>query len=448
MCGMPIGYTGRNKGEAMSMWCRMAGLRWAWLLWAGLSVANGATAADDPPRNARDILSRPSRAQEEWQAWYPARTEALDTLLASGDPASLQSSSKAVRVPPGKVLGLIQWMDNRYVMVGVQTEGPDSQGEVQGTVSILDTTTAELYPYKPGRFICYRLGKILFETGPTLAFTRPDISGAKVWVGDVLQEQAHGPWFGNDASTARPYMPLRDTCAGLMDPQVWAQQDKDIGGVFSPEPHRADMPVWKRIGLLPEHGYFANHLPTLRKLPYGEMADAYAQIHWLRAGKENMALPLSFRYEVGQAGIFEWAPWIGRYVLSGAGVSYSEASAATRSAFTPSALRYGRDGNVVFFDPRDGSIRKMARPSQLTTEVQVKKAFATRGGLLWQSGTGKPWGLYLSRGSTVKKIADGRIARIAMSPNGCQAAVLSHQNPKAPGNINGLNIINFCKVGN
>ena len=337
----------------------------------------------------------------------------------------------------------MQWMDNRYAMIGVQTEGPDAQGEVQGVVSILDTATAELFPYKPGRFICYHLGKIIFETGPSLAFIRSDLAGAQVWIGDVLQERPHAAWFGSDTKDMRSYMPLRDTCADEMDPQAWVQADKDIGGVFFPEPRREETPVWKRFGLLPEHGFFANHLPTVQKVPLSER-DAYAQIHWFRPGKDKVVLPLSRMHEVGQAGISEWSPWLGRYVLSGSGMRYSQATGSVRSQFTEAAVRYGRAGNVVIFDPRDGDIRKIPRPPELTTVVQLHKAFATRGGMLWQSATAKPWGLYLSRGATVRRIADVRAERIAISPDGCRAVVLSHQNPNAAGGVSKLDILNFC----
>lgn len=401
------------------------------------------------PRSAQEILSRPDRAHEERQAWYPARTESLDALQAPADGVGpSQPNSRAVRTPAWRVLGPVQWMDNRYAMIGVQTEGSDAQGEVQGVVSILDTATAELFPYKPGRFICYHLGKIIFETGPLLAFIRPDLAGAQMWIGDVLQERPHAAWFGSDTKDMRRYMPLRDTCAGVMDPQAWVQLDKDIGGVFFPEPRREETPVWKRVGLLSEHGFFANHLPTVQKIPYGNEMDAYAQIHWFRPGKDKVVLPLSLMHEVGQAGISEWSPWLGRYVLSGSGMRYSQATGSIRSEFTESALRYGRAGNVVIFDPRDGDIRKIPRPPELTTVVQLRKAFATRGGMLWQSATRKPWGLYLSRGATVRRIADVRAERIAISPDGCRAVVLSHQNPKAEGGVNKLDILNFCNGAN
>lgn len=399
------------------------------------------------PSSAQDILNRPGRAQAEQQAWYPARTEPLEALLSPAAGAEVPlPDSHSVRVPMGMVLGPVQWMDNRYAMIGVQTEGPDAQGEVQGTVSIADTETAELHPYKAGRFICYRLGKIIFETGPSLAFIRPDLPGAKVWAGDVLHEQAHAAWFGDAPDKARRYIPARDTCAGLVDPLDLVQADKDIGGVFFPEPRRDATPVWKKVGLLPEHGFFANHLPTVQKLRFGEPADAHAEVHWFRPGKDTMMLPLSLMHEVGQAGIPEWAPWLGRYVLSGAGMRYSRASRAVHFAFTESALRYGQAGNVVIFDPRDGGIKKVPRPPELTTVVQLEKAFATRGGLLWQSATAKPWGLYLSRGATVRRIAEVRAARIAISPDGCKAVVLAHRDPNTAGNINRLDILDFCNA--
>ena len=64
--------------------------------------------------------------------------------------------------------------------------------------------------------------------------------------------------------------------------------------------------------------------------------------------------------------------------------------------------------------------------------------------MLWQSATAKPWGLYLSRGATVRRIADVRAERIAISPDGCRAVVLSHQNPNAAGGVSKLDILNFC----
>lgn len=431
----------------MRKWWRLAWPCLGALALSGLAcTTQGGPETGKVPRSAQDILSRPDRTQAEQQAWHPARTEPLETLLSpnAGAQGPLPDS-RSVRVPMGMVLGGVQWMDNRYAMIGVQTEGSGAKGEIQGMVSILDTQTAELYPYKPGQFICYHLGKIIFETGPSLAFIRPDLPGAKVWAGDVLHEQAHAAWFRDAPDKARRYVPARDTCSGLVDPQDLVQADKDIGGVFFPEPRREETPVWKRVGLLPEHGFFANHLPTVQKLPYGEPADAHAEIHWFRPGKDNVMLPLSRMHEIGLAGIQEWAPWLGRYVLSGSGMRYSQASRAVRTEFTESALRYGRAGNVVIFDPRDGSINKVPRPPELTTVVQLQKAFATRAGLLWQSATAKPWGLYLSRGATVRRIAEVRAARIAISPDGCKAAVLSHRDPNAAGNVNRLDILDFCK---
>ena len=384
------------------------------------------------PRSAQDILNRPDRAQAEQQAWYPVRTEPLEALLspAAGAEVALPGS-RSIRVPIGMVLGGVQWMDNRYAMIGVQAEGSGAKGEILGMVSIADTETAELHPYKPGQFICYCLGKIIFETGLFLAFIRPDLPGATVWAGDVLHERAHAAWFGDAPNMARRYTPARDTCAGLVDPQDMVQADKDIGGVFFPEPRREETPVWKRVGLLPEHGFFANHLPTVQKLQHGEPLDAYAEIHWFRPGKDKVVLPLSRMHEIGLPGIPEWAPWLGRYVLSGAGMRYSQASRAVHSAFTESALRYGRVGNVVIFDPRDGSIEKVPRPPELTTVVQLQKAFATRGGLLWQSATAKPWGLYLSRGTMVRRISEVRAALIAISPDGCKASPATAWAPRS-----------------
>ncbi len=410
-----------------------------------LVLLSASPGASELRPSAYDIIDRANRASEEKAAWYPTKTESLDLLLSPKTFGTYPTTS--VGLPVGVRVGQVFWMDNRYAILTLH-ETMSSKADSQDQISILDTRTGALHPYTKGRLICYRAGRVIYETGPQDAFMRTGSSEAIFWSGNIGEEKSSPAWVrdAGDEPRWRRLAYLSDACSGAEDPDQLVAQDEGIGGVFYFEPGRKRTPVWKRVGLLPEHGFLANHLPTVMNLPYGEKRDEYAIVHWFLPSGDRVELKLSRFFEVGPAGAQEWVPWLGRYVFSGAGVAYSEARAAIVSSRGPTALSYGKAGNAIIFDPHTGSVVKVPRPSELLNLVQVDKAFATRAGLAWRSQGSKPWGIYLSSNGSFQRISQRHVIHLAMSPDGCLMSTVYYRNPEGDSNINGLELINFCKA--
>lgn len=423
--------------------CRPRPLWWAVGVAVGLvHVPAFVTAAETS--SVADIIKRPSRALEERQAWFPGAVAPLSAVLKP--PVKAASwPTRSFPMPQDQDVGTVRWMDNRHLILNSQGARSDKQAERPRQLYVVDTLTGAFQAYKPGQLICYWQGRIIYETGPYLSFSRPDVPGARYWSGVIGEETAHPVWT-EPRDGRRPYRLVyaEDTCEGAKDPLVLRADDMRLGGAFKEKEGGPEKPVWKRTGLLPQHGVLANHLPSLSSLQFGEPLNAYSKVEWFRPDGKQVTLPLSWRFEIGQAGLQEWAPWLGYYLFSGAGVLYSTAPGATTSSQTPSSIRYGMAGNAVFFNPATGDIVKVPRPASLLGIVQIKKAWATRAGVLWQSAGTRPWGLYLAQGDQVSRISERHVVQMSVSPDGCQAAVTSFDSASSPVRTNRLEIIQFC----
>ena len=429
----------------------MTGNRHAWALRASAcsmaamlshSVAHASLAGPD---SALEVFRRSSRAQDEQNAWYPSTVVPLSALLTAPKGDQPKPKTIALRAPGDPNIRQVVWMDSRYLIFEAIGSLNSDAIERNSMIYIADTSTGTLHPYKPGRLICYWQGKIIYETGPELGFSRPDVPGAQYWSGTMGSERPRSVWSTPaEGKKPRRLVYAQNTCDGTNTPEELRASELQWGGAQQDGQGAPTELIWKPIGLLPEHGIFANHLPSRRALPYGEPRDAYNKVEWFKPDGSHVTLPLSFHFEIGPAERQEWAPWLGTYVFSGAGLSYSTAPSATRTSESPSSTRYGRAGNVVLFNPKSSEITKVPRPPSLLNTAQLTKAWASRAGVLWQANSVRPWGIYLSQGEQVHRISERHVVRMTMSPDGCQAAVLSYERPILPARTNQLELIQFC----
>lgn len=397
---------------------------------------------------ALGILKRPNRAAEEAAAWNPV-PEPLGALLEPKEPLFDAYPSRAVQLPWGKIIGNVYWLDNRYAITTMAPSDGGRSERSEARIQVLDTSTGRLFDYAEGQVDCFWRGDIVYSLGLHRAYHRTDVPGWEHRAGR-LTEEVPVPVSGPDKEGKATIWPIRPLPCRVLDPLNNPQEaeDKKIEGVFFPEPKKQETPVWTWAGLLPEHGFFAEHMPTRIRRSPKESTNAVG-VWWFRPDGSRLLLPLNRTYEVGSASQDEWSPWLGRYVFSGLGISYSQARLAGRNSLTDASGKYGIEGNAVIFDPKTGNIVKIPRPRRLLYEVQVFRAVATRAGLLWQSGTSRPWGLYLSRGEIVRNILPVQVAAgrrpISVSPDGCRATVAHYDDGPNP-NLAKSNttIIDFC----
>jgi hypothetical protein len=414
------------------------------------------SAAKFEPRNALDIINRPNRVQEEHDAWHPPQTEPLDALLTPAKPLDqLQAVLRRVWLPGNYEIGDIFWMDNRFAMTTLISDSSKSIDGHEYKIIVVDASNGQYFVYKESEqnplLHCYRDNRIIYSTGlRNKSRMKSGMPLAKYWFGDLGVETSHEYWAPpRDDGSFIEYTYSVYYCDGLKNQDDMFNKNNEearsLGGIFQPAGSQRKESVWSPFGLLREHGFFAINNRDIDALPPQEQA-WYEGIWWFKRSGERIFIPDVHRfYEIGSVGADQWVPWLGAYVLNGAGVYFDKASSYS---YGPDEIRYRKKGSVVVFDPANGRLIKVPRPAYLTNLVGVRRAHATRWGLLWQTGPSVrgPWGLYISQGATVKTITDEHIRDLKVSPNGCRVLYVApryRENFATPKN---LGIVDLCQA--
>lgn len=401
-------------------------------------------------RDAQEILNRPTRLEEERAAWNP-KPIAMEEFLNPRIP--LKDKYPTIEVEP-RVGGMAFWMDNRYAMVWAGGPKDSTTGIATPYIAILDTDTGEIFNYKPGRLMCYRDNRLVYETGPN------DVNQRKRWGGPLGQEMEVPIFATEPTNTGFRQQYVASDLHGCQNVQPLVDEIKKAGEIFGTyRPARSSRDVAKRTyeSLLPNHGFFSS--PGEDALKY-----EYAKTTWFKPSGEQVQLDLNPPYEISEVQARHWAPFLGRYVFQGA-VSYITLAQGVRSSINWNAYeQFGH--NTPTFSPLDGSVIKIPRPRYMLENVQASAVFATRAGMLWVGPPiGPRRGYYLNQGDAVKRIFDYEVHRenTWISPDGCK--LMTYYDPQAtsgPSRMSGplgavldfapartgrkhMAIINFCK---